>query len=117
MYVPRFELSFVVRWDPQNPDLTFFDQSAVLYTQYFYVQILVHRPFVTHLAARTSSSIAYLAICANAARSCTRVMDTQSRRGRVTAIPTVMVGTFLEYYLTCQHLYRMRCPYLLLSYY
>jgi hypothetical protein len=85
----------VVRWDPQNPDLTFFDQSAVLYTHYFYTQILVHRPFVTHLAARTSSSIAYLAICANAARSCTRVMDTQTRRGRVMTIPNVTVSIFL----------------------
>jgi hypothetical protein len=93
------EPSFVVRWDPQNPDLTFFDQSAVLYAHYYYIQILVHRPFVTHHAARTSSAVAYLAICANAARSCARVMDTQTRRGRVMATPNVTASIFLEYRL------------------
>ena len=35
-----------LRWDPLRADQRLFTQSAILYTQYYYCQILVHRSFI-----------------------------------------------------------------------
>ncbi|KAF9493319.1 hypothetical protein BDN71DRAFT_1570031 [Pleurotus eryngii] len=66
-----------LRWDPNREDLDFFRQSAVLYTHYYYLQILIHRPFI-----RKPSPLAFpsMAICTNAARTCSHIVDINSRR-------------------------------------
>ncbi|KAF9052201.1 hypothetical protein BDZ89DRAFT_939656 [Hymenopellis radicata] len=56
-----------LRWDPHHPS----EASAVLYTTYYWVQIQIHRPFITN-ADRSFSSIA---VCTNAARSCAHVLQ------------------------------------------
>lgn len=71
-------LSFIpVRWDPNREDLDFFRQSALLYTHYYHLQILIHRPFI-----RKPSPLAFpsMAICTNAARTCSHIVDINSRR-------------------------------------
>ncbi|KAJ7702971.1 fungal-specific transcription factor domain-containing protein, partial [Mycena rosella] len=70
-----------LRWDPHRENFIFFQQSASLYASYYHVQIQIHRPFLP--APGRSSPLAYpsLAVCANSARSCSHVMDVQSRRG------------------------------------
>ncbi|KAJ7467196.1 fungal-specific transcription factor domain-containing protein [Mycena latifolia] len=69
-------------WNPYMQDDVFFDQSATLYASYYHVQILVHRPFMrTRATPPSSSTFKSLAICANAARSCSHVVDVKSRRG------------------------------------
>lgn len=35
-----------MRWDPNRENSLFFDQSATLYSTYYHVQILIHRPFI-----------------------------------------------------------------------
>ncbi|QRV74945.1 Fungal specific transcription factor domain [Ceratobasidium sp. AG-Ba] len=35
-----------LRWDPNRENPLFFDQSATLYSTYYHVQILIHRPFI-----------------------------------------------------------------------
>ncbi|KAJ7782338.1 hypothetical protein DFH07DRAFT_790295 [Mycena maculata] len=70
-------------WNPYMEDDLFFDQSAALYSAYYHVQILIHRPFIRTRAdqAPSSSTFRSLAICAAAARSCSHVVDVKSRRG------------------------------------
>ncbi|KAJ7685586.1 hypothetical protein DFH06DRAFT_1358159 [Mycena polygramma] len=58
--------------NPPQEDPVFFEQSAV--------QILVHRPFIQG-SATNASTLKSLAICTNAARSCSTVADVKSRRG------------------------------------
>ncbi|KAJ6463713.1 hypothetical protein C8R47DRAFT_1225056 [Mycena vitilis] len=73
-----------LRWDPNQPNHIFLDQSATLYSTYYHAQILIHRPFIPAPGKQPMSNthFPYLAICANAARSCGHVLDVQARRGR-----------------------------------
>ncbi|KAJ8494479.1 hypothetical protein ONZ45_g13227 [Pleurotus djamor] len=48
-----------LRWDPSREDSVFFRQSAHLHCQFYYVQIVIHRPFL-----RTSSSLALTSMAA-----------------------------------------------------
>ncbi|KAK7023129.1 Zn(2)-C6 fungal-type domain-containing protein, partial [Favolaschia claudopus] len=59
-------------WDP-NRSGVFFDQSAVLYTMYYSLQISIHRPFIHKPTALTLPS---LTICTSAARCLIQVADT-----------------------------------------
>ncbi|KAJ7123956.1 hypothetical protein C8R43DRAFT_39486 [Mycena crocata] len=69
-------------WNPYMKDDVFFAQSASLYTQYYHVQILLHRPLLHTVkdAAPSPSAFKSLAICANAARSTAHVTDVRSHR-------------------------------------
>ncbi|KAK0469527.1 fungal-specific transcription factor domain-containing protein [Desarmillaria tabescens] len=70
-----------LRWNPHNPDPRFFKQSTLLYSVYYWVQIQVHRPFISTVSQPSPISFPSLAICANAARSCCHVLDTYQQRG------------------------------------
>jgi hypothetical protein len=71
---------FLVRWDPNREDETFFNQSACLHIWYYYLQILVHRPFISLPRRPSPPSFPSLAICTNAARTCSHIIDIQQRR-------------------------------------
>ncbi|KAJ7234194.1 fungal-specific transcription factor domain-containing protein [Mycena haematopus] len=54
-------------WDPENPPRgVFFDQSAMLYINYQYLLISIHRPYIQSTTALGAPS---LSICASAARA------------------------------------------------
>ncbi|KAG7451956.1 uncharacterized protein BT62DRAFT_882141 [Guyanagaster necrorhizus] len=67
-----------LRWDPNRADLVHFHQSASLLLVYYHLQMLIHRPFIT--ASRSDFCFPSLAICTNAARSCSHIAELQSRR-------------------------------------
>ncbi|EIW84606.1 hypothetical protein CONPUDRAFT_163685 [Coniophora puteana RWD-64-598 SS2] len=69
-----------IRWNPNIQDPTFLLQSCALYASYYHTQIIVHRPFIP--SPRKPSPLSYpsLAICTNAARSCSHVIDTCAQR-------------------------------------
>ncbi|KAJ7652633.1 fungal-specific transcription factor domain-containing protein [Mycena rosella] len=73
-----------LRWNPNQDNQIFLDQSAALYATYYHAQIVIHRPFIPAPGKQSLSNTNFpsLAICANAARSCGHVMDVQTRRGR-----------------------------------
>ncbi|KAJ7020005.1 fungal-specific transcription factor domain-containing protein [Mycena alexandri] len=81
-----------LRWDPNREDETFATQSACLYTAYYHVQIQIHRSFIPSPTndAPLSSTFPSLAICANSARSCSRVMESQAAKRGVIAHPQVV---------------------------
>ncbi|KAH8105131.1 fungal-specific transcription factor domain-containing protein [Cristinia sonorae] len=70
-----------LRWDPHRQDMVFLNQSAALYAHYYQLQIAVHRPFIPTPNKPSPLFFPSLAICTNAARSCTHVLDTPFRRG------------------------------------
>jgi len=86
-----------LRWDPDRQNEMHLQQSALLYAQYHYLRILIHRPFIRspenhsnaqpHPTAETS-----LTICNHAAQSCSHVLDAL---GRITSSKTVMPVTLL----------------------
>ncbi|KDR68550.1 hypothetical protein GALMADRAFT_256803 [Galerina marginata CBS 339.88] len=81
-----------LRWDPNREDPQFFNQSVTLYAQYYHIQILIHRPFIPSPSKPSPLSFPSLAICTNAARSCSHVIDIQRRRGTERAtIPPIQV--------------------------
>ncbi|KAF8972347.1 fungal-specific transcription factor domain-containing protein [Flammula alnicola] len=71
-----------LRWDPNREDDMFFNQSVSLYSTYYYIQILIHRPFIPSPSKPSPLSFPSLAICTNAARSCSHVIDVQRQRTR-----------------------------------
>ncbi|KAJ6541623.1 fungal-specific transcription factor domain-containing protein [Mycena capillaripes] len=86
-----------LRWDPNQQNQIFLDQSAVLYSTYYHAQILIHRPFIPAPGKESFSNTHFpsLAICANAARSCGHVLDVQARRGRgLLHYPSLMTALF-----------------------
>ncbi|KZV94714.1 hypothetical protein EXIGLDRAFT_748493 [Exidia glandulosa HHB12029] len=82
-----------LRWDPGREDVRWFDQSALLYCAYYHLQILIHRPFIPSPKKPSPLSFPSLAICTNAARSCSHVLDTQMRRSNV-VMPWQCVSAF-----------------------
>ncbi|PBK87779.1 hypothetical protein ARMGADRAFT_1085107 [Armillaria gallica] len=79
-----------LRWNPRCDNGTFLYQSTALYSVYYMLQILIHRPLL-----RTDSplSMPSLIICTNAARSCSRILKVHMTRIR-TINPQIIVGAF-----------------------
>ncbi|KAF8330637.1 fungal-specific transcription factor domain-containing protein [Amanita rubescens] len=82
-----------LRWDPDRENPVHFRQSVLLYTNYYYVQIQIHLPFIP--SPRNSSFLSFpsLTICTKAARSCSNVVDAMRRR-QIGVIFYVQLGTF-----------------------
>ncbi|PBK95211.1 hypothetical protein ARMGADRAFT_1011085 [Armillaria gallica] len=72
-----------LRWDPNQENSTRFNQSASLHILYFQLRILIHRPFIASNKKLTPFHVYSLHICTNAARSCSRVLDTHRIRGHM----------------------------------
>ncbi|KAK1227496.1 Gypsy retrotransposon integrase-like protein 1 [Marasmius sp. AFHP31] len=72
-----------LKWDPEMSNPVFFQQSALLYCTYHWVQIQVHRPFIPRPGQESILSSPALAICSNAARKVICISETlQVRRDR-----------------------------------
>lgn len=86
-----------LRWDPSRADQQAFQQSAVLYAQYYYCQILIHRPFIPTPRNPNTVGLPSLAICSNASRSICNILDAALRRGRQFGLlpGRILDGSFL----------------------
>ncbi|KAJ7032357.1 fungal-specific transcription factor domain-containing protein [Mycena alexandri] len=69
-----------LRWDANRADPVFFQQPVVLYCGYYHVQMTTHRPFIPMIRQAAPTALPSLAICTNAARSCSHVADVWCRR-------------------------------------
>ncbi|KAJ7486889.1 fungal-specific transcription factor domain-containing protein [Mycena latifolia] len=70
-------------WDPARPDTLFFDQSAAINCYYYYVRILVCRPFLP--ATRPGAQMhregpPAVSKCTEAAQACISIADVHRRR-------------------------------------
>ncbi|KAF7358847.1 Zn(2)-C6 fungal-type domain-containing protein [Mycena sanguinolenta] len=70
-----------VRWDPRRADPLFFSQSVALYSAYYHTQMMAHRLFIP-MVRTVPTTLPSLAICTNAARSCSHVIDVWYQRMR-----------------------------------
>ncbi|KAF9001492.1 fungal-specific transcription factor domain-containing protein [Cyathus striatus] len=83
-----------LRWDPSRENLQHFNQSVLLYCSYYHIQILIHRPFIPSPSKPSPLSFPSLAICTNAARSCSHVVDMCRRRNGVLVMPQLQMPAF-----------------------
>lgn len=65
-----------LKWDARLTNPTWKRQSLMLYSNYYALQIGIHRPFITSLDKLTKFNFPSLAICTNAARACVHLIDT-----------------------------------------
>ncbi|KAF8994386.1 fungal-specific transcription factor domain-containing protein [Cyathus striatus] len=68
-----------LRWDPNRSDDRFFKLSGSLITTFYYVQMIIHRPYSAVNKQPTSLSLPSIAICTSAARSCSLVLEQQMK--------------------------------------
>ena len=76
--LPNADCIALVRWNANQKNTVFLNQSVLLYSSYYSLQISIHRPFLSR--RHTPTSFPSLAICTNAARSCLHILDVQYRR-------------------------------------
>ncbi|KAJ7091185.1 fungal-specific transcription factor domain-containing protein [Mycena epipterygia] len=81
-----------LRWDPQRTGV-FFDQSAMLHTMYYQLQITIHRPYIHK---PTLLAFPSLAICTSAARSAIHVVDVWLNRMQRVALPHMQTAVFIS---------------------
>ncbi|KIJ08246.1 hypothetical protein PAXINDRAFT_31743, partial [Paxillus involutus ATCC 200175] len=83
-----------LRWDPTGDVKSpFFMQSSLLYSNYYVVQISIHRPFIPSPRKPSPFSFPSLEICTTAARSCSHVIDAFRQRSR-RAVPFLQFPAF-----------------------
>ncbi|KAF6744137.1 fungal-specific transcription factor domain-containing protein [Ephemerocybe angulata] len=80
-----------LRWDPDAPNSAFFNQSAKLYISFYWVKILMHRPFIA-LKNKVTKTFSSMAICTNSARAIIRIMTIQNQKG----VPLPLLGISLN---------------------
>ncbi|KAG8885519.1 hypothetical protein FRB97_000844 [Tulasnella sp. 331] len=68
-------LPLYLKYD-QHMETPFYQQAVTLRIMFHYVQITIHRPFLQlSSSSRRALSLSSLAVCANAARSCAKVLN------------------------------------------
>ncbi|KZP00590.1 hypothetical protein CALVIDRAFT_533589 [Calocera viscosa TUFC12733] len=82
-----------LKWDPNVESNLWFDQSATLFSTYYQLQILIHRPFIPSPRRPSPLSFPSLAICSNAARSSAHICE-HVRRRSATILPGIIVAAF-----------------------
>ncbi|KAF7311944.1 Zn(2)-C6 fungal-type domain-containing protein [Mycena indigotica] len=73
-----------LKWNATQTNTVFLDQSATLHITYYHAQIILHRAFLPIIARQPENPIdsPSLSICANAARSCVRVIESHAKRSK-----------------------------------
>ncbi|KAH9478722.1 putative transcriptional regulatory protein [Psilocybe cubensis] len=94
-----------LHWDPDRPNSLFFHQSVNLHATYYYVQMQMHRQFLTKKNSITFTS---LAMCSNAARACARVLEAGMTRG-LRVLPNTMIAAFTAGVLMVLAFYGGQC--------
>ncbi|KXN91050.1 hypothetical protein AN958_03117 [Leucoagaricus sp. SymC.cos] len=90
-----------LRWDPNQPNTIFLHQSAFIHATYYYLQIQIHRPFVQKT---TPLSFPSLAICTNAARACSHLLDAKGT-GWMHSYPNFFMAAFASGIVLLLHMY------------
>ncbi|CAD6951674.1 unnamed protein product [Tilletia laevis] len=80
-----------IRFDPHEADDGLLLQSSYVAMRYYNSQILTHRPFISG-TRQENPNFASLAICTNAARSCSHILDSLRKRGLLVNASMATVG-------------------------
>ncbi|KAJ4490586.1 fungal-specific transcription factor domain-containing protein [Lentinula aciculospora] len=88
------ELPDHLKWDPHRPDDVLFSQTVCLHSNYYWVQIQLHKLFVRPDPLNTYN-FPSLAICTNAARSYIHILQVYHARPGMPAVPNYIAPTFV----------------------
>lgn len=83
-------------------------QSAVLYSQYYQLQIMVHRPFIPTAQKPSKLSFPSLAICTNAARAISHITDAARKHYPGRAFPDLQMPSFTAAIVLLLHIWGHR---------
>ncbi|VDB84043.1 unnamed protein product [Peniophora sp. CBMAI 1063] len=97
-----------LRWSPSPEHAPFFVQSAVLYSQYYQLQIMVHRPFIPTAQKPSKLSFPSLAICTNAARAISHIADAARKHFPGRAFPDLQMPSFTAAIVLLLHIWGHR---------
>ncbi|VDB96007.1 unnamed protein product [Peniophora sp. CBMAI 1063] len=64
-----------LRWDPRPTDTVFLFQSGILHTQFYQLQIIIHRAYIPTPTKPPQTTFPSLAICTNAARTSCQIIS------------------------------------------
>ncbi|KAF5373786.1 hypothetical protein D9758_000681 [Tetrapyrgos nigripes] len=101
-----------LKWSNQIEDLTFANQSATLYTNYYLTQILIYRQFLPQTSLGVSRMtqpppIPALVLCSNAAKCCARIIETQLQR-KLSNIPNLIHISHISAAVLVLHFWDMK---------
>ncbi|KAE9400224.1 hypothetical protein BT96DRAFT_919621 [Gymnopus androsaceus JB14] len=82
-----------LKWDPKQENAEHLQQSALLHTTYYWIQIVVHRPFIPKPGESSLLNFPSLAICTSASRTSIRIMDILHQRNETGLIVMPNVTT------------------------
>ncbi|KAJ3735521.1 fungal-specific transcription factor domain-containing protein [Lentinula guzmanii] len=88
------ELPDHLKWDPYRQDDVLFSQTVNLHSNYYWVQIQLHKMFVRPGPLNTGN-FPSLAICTNAARSYAHIMQAFRARPGTPMVPNFIAPTFV----------------------
>ncbi|KAJ6591569.1 fungal-specific transcription factor domain-containing protein, partial [Mycena vulgaris] len=83
-----------LRWNPTHEHADFFEQSVALHCSYYHLQIIIHRPYIPNPKKMGPSAFPSLAICLNAARSCSHIVDIHRQRAGDMPLPLTQMAVF-----------------------
>ncbi|KIK55527.1 hypothetical protein GYMLUDRAFT_47749 [Collybiopsis luxurians FD-317 M1] len=72
-----------LKYDPHRKDSVFARQSTVLYAEFYWARIQVHKHFISRIDRESIPTSHPLVICANAARSCIHLIDDYHQRFKI----------------------------------
>ncbi|KAE9405045.1 hypothetical protein BT96DRAFT_972838 [Gymnopus androsaceus JB14] len=75
-----------LKWDPNRPDDILFAQTVMMYSNYYWVQIQIHKMFIRP-RLRSTGNFPSLAICTNAARAYIHILDAYMARPGMPLVP------------------------------
>ncbi|KIK55515.1 hypothetical protein GYMLUDRAFT_1017822 [Collybiopsis luxurians FD-317 M1] len=65
----------LLKYNPHQKDTVFAHQSMMLYAEFYWARIQVHKHLLTRLGQKCTLAFHSLAVCANAACSCVHLLD------------------------------------------
>ncbi|KAJ4480243.1 fungal-specific transcription factor domain-containing protein [Lentinula aciculospora] len=89
-----YELPDHLKWDPHRTDNVLFSQTVCLHSNYYWVQIQLHRLFIRP-GPLSAGNFPSLAICTNAARSYIHILQAYDARPEMPVIAAYIAPVFM----------------------
>ncbi|KAE9394585.1 hypothetical protein BT96DRAFT_998390 [Gymnopus androsaceus JB14] len=88
------ELPEHLKWDPNRSDEILFAQTVMMHSNYYWVQIQIHKLFIRP-GPLSTGNFPSLAICTNASRAFIHMLDVYMARPEMPLLPNYMAPTFV----------------------
>ncbi|KAE9405038.1 hypothetical protein BT96DRAFT_1015953 [Gymnopus androsaceus JB14] len=82
-----------LKWDPNRPDDILFAQTVMMHSNYYWVQIQIHKMFIRP-GLLSTENFPSLAICTNASRAYIHILDAYMARPGMPLVPNYIAPIF-----------------------